>query len=178
MYIQDFEGATISKIELTENDYDYTSIKIICKVGEDYRELLILSGSPAYDHWLTITTAQHSKVPEAIACAMSTTKDALVKLDAGQDIDGILETFKTMAESWAADVIQGGAQTIIGKPGNTTVQLKFDLADTLIMNSKKFDALVSAGILEVEPVEQWKGGKNWYVSCAVLMDALEEVEAT
>jgi hypothetical protein len=174
MHIQDFEGATISKIELTENDYDYTSIKIICTNG---LELLILPDSPAYDHWLTITTAQPSKVPDAIACAVATTKDALIKLDAGQDIDGILETFKTMAECWAADVINGQAQTIIGKPGDQ-VQLCFYHVNDFFINSKKFDALVSAGILEVEPVEQWKGGKNWYVSCAVLMDALEEVEAT
>lgn len=174
MDVHDFEGATIAKIELLGDKYYDRSIKIICTNG---RELLILPDSPAYDHWLNITTSQPSRVSEAIADMVVTAKELLIKLDAGLDIDGILETFKALVDSWSGDVIQGGSQIIVGRPGNTTVQLKFDLADTLIMSSTKFDALVSAGALEVEPMPEWKGWKNWYVSCPVLITSLEKVEA-
>lgn len=174
MDIQDLVGATIAKVELTENEYDYTSIKITCTNG---LELLILPDSPAYDHWLDVTMSQPSRVPEAIADVMVIAKELLAKAMPGQNHGDVLQSFKTLAECWTADVINGQAHEIDGRPKDEQVELKFFHSSPFHLKRTTFDALVSAGVLEVEPMPEWKGWKNWYVSCAVLIDSLEKVEA-
>lgn len=174
MDIHDFVGATIAKVELLGNDSYDTSIKIICTNG---LELLILPDSPAYDHWLSITMSQPSRVSGAIADAMATAKELLTKVTPGRDHDDVLQSFKALAECWVADVINGQAHEIEGSPKDEQVELTFSHVSPFCLSRTKFDVLVSAGVLEVEAMPQWKRWKNWYVSCPVLIDSLEKVEA-
>jgi hypothetical protein len=108
---------------------------------------------------------------------MVTAKELLTKALPGQDHNDVLQSFKTLAECWATDVINGQAHEIEGRPKDEQVELKFSHASPFYLNRTKFDALVSAGVLGVEPMPQWKGWKNWYVSCAILINSLEKVEA-
>jgi hypothetical protein len=82
-----------------------------------------------------------------------------------------------LAECWAADVINGQAHEIEGRPKDEQVELKFSHVSPFYLKRTTFDALVSVGVLGVEPMPQWKGWKNWYVSCYLLIDSLEKVEA-